>query len=104
MSPFIDALLGARIPVIMELKQRSADGEDLFQGRSTRELVAGYEAAGAPCLSVVTGRWFGGTTDLLREVVAHTNLPVLQKDFLTNTGQLRAANDLGASAVLLTAS
>jgi indole-3-glycerol phosphate synthase len=104
MPPFIDALLGARVPVIMELKPRAADGEDLFQGRSPGELVAGYEAAGAPCLSVVTGRWFGGTTELLREVTASTDLPVLQKDFLTNARQLRVARDLGASAVLLTAS
>lgn len=102
MSRFIEALLAADRPVIMELKPRSASGEDLFQGRSPAELVACYEAAGAPCLSVVTGRWFGGTAALLREVSELTRLPVLQKDFLTNAGQLRAARDLGASAVLLT--
>lgn len=103
MSAFIDALVRARRPVIMELKPRAASGEDLFQGRSPGELVELYETAGAPCLSVVTGHWFGGTTDLLRDVTARTRLPVLQKDFLTNAGQLRAARDLGASAVLLTA-
>ncbi|QDY75224.1 indole-3-glycerol-phosphate synthase [Streptomyces qinzhouensis] len=102
-SVFIDALLGADRPVIMELKPRSAQGEDLFRGRSPAEIVARYEAAGAPCLSVVTGRWFGGDTALLAEVVRRTGLPVLQKDFLTNSGQLRAARGLGASAVLLTA-
>ncbi|WP_344922051.1 indole-3-glycerol-phosphate synthase [Streptosporangium oxazolinicum] len=102
-SSFVDALTGARRPVIMELKPRSADGEDLFRGRSPAEIVARYEAAGAPCLSVVTGRWFGGDVGLLAEVVGCTELPVLQKDFVTNTGQLRVASDLGASAVLLTA-
>ncbi|MDG4762664.1 hypothetical protein O7632_00810 [Solwaraspora sp. WMMD406] len=101
--PFVDALIGARRPVIMELKPRSADGDDLFRGRSPAEIVARYEAAGAPCLSVVTGRWFGGDTDLLAEVVGRTDLPVLQKDFVTNAGQLRTASELGASAVLLTA-
>lgn len=100
---FTDALTGARRPVIMELKPRSADGEDLFRGRPVSELVARFEAAGAPCLSVVTGRWFGGATSLLAEVVRCTRLPVLQKDFITNAGQLRVASDLGASAVLLTA-
>lgn len=100
--PFIDALLCADRPVIMELKARTSSGADLFRGRSPAELVAQYEAAGAPCLSVVTGRWFGGTADLLREVTELTCLPVLQKDFLTNTRQLHAARDLGASAVLLT--
>ncbi|REE99953.1 indole-3-glycerol-phosphate synthase [Thermomonospora umbrina] len=102
-SSFVDTLTGARRPVIMELKPRSADGEDLFRGRSPAEIVARYEAAGAPCLSVVTGRWFGGDADLLAEVVGRTDLPVLQKDFITNAGKLRAASDLGASAVLLTA-
>ncbi|MBB0242735.1 indole-3-glycerol-phosphate synthase [Streptomyces alkaliphilus] len=102
-TSFVDALTAARRPVIMELKPRSADGEDLFRGRPVSELVARFEAAGAPCLSVVTGRWFGGTTDLLAEVTRCTELPVLQKDFITNTGQLRVARDLGASAVLLTA-
>ncbi|MFF5449529.1 indole-3-glycerol-phosphate synthase [Streptomyces sp. NPDC012888] len=100
---FTDALTDARRPVIMELKPRSADGEDLFRGRRPAEIVARYEAAGAPCLSVVTGRWFGGDTGLLAEVTALTDLPVLQKDFITNTGQLHAARELGASAVLLTA-
>ena len=104
MSPFIDALLGADRPVIMELKARTASGEDLFGGRSPAELVAQYEAAGARCLSVVTGRWFGGTAELMREVAALTHLPVLQKDFFTNAAQLGVARDLGASAVLLTAS
>lgn len=102
-SSFVDALLGARRPVIMELKPRSADGEDLFRGRSPAEIVARFEAAGAPCLSVVTGHWFGGDAGLLAEVAGRTELPVLQKDFITNTGRLQAAKDLGASAVLLTA-
>jgi indole-3-glycerol phosphate synthase len=103
MPAFAEALAHAPLPVIMELKPRSAEGEDLFQGRSPGELVALYEEVGAPCLSVVTGHWFGGTTDLLRDVASRTGLPVLQKDFLTNAGQLSAARDLGASAVLLTA-
>lgn len=102
-SAFLDALSAARRPVIMELKPRSAGGDDLFRGRSPVEIAARFEAAGAPCLSVVTGRWFGGDAGLLAEVVACTGLPVLQKDFITNAGQLRAASDLGASAVLLTA-
>ncbi|MEU2563287.1 indole-3-glycerol-phosphate synthase [Streptomyces longispororuber] len=101
--PFIDTLLGSHRPVIMELKPRSAEGEDLFRGRSPTEIVALYEAVGAPCLSVVTGRWFGGHLGLLAEVAARTEVPVLQKDFITGPDQIRAARDLGASAVLLTA-
>ena len=102
-SAFIEALLSARRPVVMELKRQDAAGRDLFAGRSVEDLVAAYEDAGAPCLSVVTGHWFGGTRDLLREVARATELPVLQKDFLTRRSQLEQAREDGASAVLLTA-
>jgi indole-3-glycerol phosphate synthase len=100
---FIDALLGADRPVIMELKLQDAHGNDLFGGRPVSRIVADYEAAGAPCLSVVTGHWFGGSDELLREVAQMTSLPLLQKDFLTRPRQLAKSRELGASAVLLTA-
>ncbi|WP_030244656.1 indole-3-glycerol-phosphate synthase [Streptomyces sp. NRRL S-350] len=103
MTPFADALLTADRPLVMEVKLRDPHGTDLLGPRTVTDLVAHYEHAGAPCLSVVTGRWFGGTTRLLREVTAATTLPVLQKDFLTRPAQLEAAHALGASAVLLTA-
>jgi indole-3-glycerol phosphate synthase len=102
-SEFISALLDADRPVIMEVKRQDAHGRDLLGRRSVAEVVAHYEAAGAPCISVVTGRWFGGSTDTLREVAALTDRPLLQKDFITKHRQLRAARELGASAVLLTA-
>lgn len=104
MSAFLGALLAAERPLIMEVKRRDPHGGDLLGGRTVDELVDAYEQAGAPCLSVVTGRWFGGTPDLLREVAARTGKPLLQKDFITRRDQLATAGDLGASAVLLTAS
>lgn len=102
-SPFTDELLGAGRPLVMEVKRQDADGNDLLNGRSVAEIVAGYAAAGAPCLSVVTGRWFGGTEDLLREVAALTALPLLRKDFIVSRRQLVRTRELGADAVLLTA-
>ncbi|MEV6419355.1 indole-3-glycerol-phosphate synthase [Streptomyces sp. NPDC051662] len=102
-SRFLEALLAAGRPLVMEIKRRDAHGYDLLGGRTPAAIVESYEAAGAPCISVVTGRWFGGTTDLLRDVAALTDLPLLQKDFITRKDQLSAARELGASAVLLTA-
>ncbi|RST15760.1 indole-3-glycerol-phosphate synthase [Streptomyces sp. WAC05374] len=102
-SRFIEALLTAERPLIMEIKRRDAHGIDLIAGRTPADIVAAYEAAGAPCVSVVTGRWFGGTPDLLRDVARLTDLPLLQKDFITRRDQLTTAGELGASAVLLTA-
>ncbi|MGH3972828.1 MAG: hypothetical protein ACRDS9_05830 [Pseudonocardiaceae bacterium] len=102
-----ESLLSADRPVIMEIKRCNAHGEDLLGGRSiadvVADVVADFEAAEAPCISVVTGRWFGGTEAMPREVVEITDRPVLRKDFITRRDQLLAAVRLGASAVLLTA-
>lgn len=102
-SRFIDALLGARLPVIMEVKRQDGDGNPLMGERTVEEIVGEYVAAGASCISVVTGRWFGGNDEMLREAAAVTDRPLLKKDFITRERQLEEARELGASAVLLTA-
>lgn len=104
MSPhFVEALSAAERPLVMEVKRRTGDGTDLLGGRTAATIVRRYEEAGAPCLSVVTGRWFGGDLGLLREAARSTGLPVLQKDFVTRTEQLATAKESGAAAILLTA-
>jgi indole-3-glycerol phosphate synthase len=102
-SAFTDALRAASPPVIMEIKRRGAGGEDLLGGRRVLEIVDEYHRLGAPCLSVVTGSWFGGDDQLLREVAAHTDRPILKKDFITGERQIADAKAMGAAAVLLTA-
>jgi indole-3-glycerol phosphate synthase len=102
-SPFTDALLSARVPVIMEVKRHDGNGVPLMGERSIAQVVTDYAAAGASCISVVTGRWFGGEEAMLGEVVALTDLPILQKDFITREKQIIAARETGASAILLTA-
>ena len=102
-SGFIDALLAGRVPIIMEVKRSDGEGAELMGERTIPEIVGKYVAVGAPCISVVTGRWFGGDDDMLREVAGLTDLPLLKKDFITREKQLVAAKEMGASAVLLTA-
>src|SRR5262249_46158353 len=102
-SRFIDTLLAARLPVIMEVKRRDGHGAELIGDRTIPEIVAEYTAAGAPCISVVTGRWFGGDDQMLVDVAALTDLPLLKKDFITRDQQIADAKRLGASAILLTA-
>ena len=102
-SVFLDALLAPRVPIIMEVKRSDAEGVELMGERTIPEVVSAYVAAGAPCISVVTGRWFGGEERMLEEVAGLTDLPLLQKDFITREKQLVRAKELGASAVLLTA-
>ena len=102
-SPFIDALLAGRVPIVMEVKRSDGEGAELMGERTIPEIVGQYVDVGAPCISVVTGRWFGGDDDMLREVAGLTDLPLLKKDFITREKQLIAAKEMGASAVLLTA-
>lgn len=104
-QPFLRALLdpAPRVPIIAEIKLRDGAGRDLTGGRQVEDIVAGYVAGGARCLSVVTGRWFGGDRELLRRVAAcGTGLPILRKDFVTSRAALEETASLGAAAVLLT--
>jgi indole-3-glycerol phosphate synthase len=102
-SPFIDALLAGRLPIIMEVKRSDGEGAELLGERTIAEIVSQYVAVGAPCISVVTGRWFGGNDSMLEEVAGLTDLPLLKKDFITREKQIVAAKEMGASAILLTA-
>jgi indole-3-glycerol phosphate synthase len=102
-SRFIDTLLASPLPVIMEVKRKTAEGLELMGERSIPELVSEYMAAGAPCISVVTGRWFGGEDEMLKEVAGLTDVPLLKKDFIVRESQLVEAKQMGASAILLTA-
>lgn len=102
-SRFIDTLLASPLPVIMEVKRKTAEGVELMGERSIPELVSEYMAAGAPCISVVTGRWFGGEDEMLKEVAGLTDVPLLKKDFIVRESQIEGAKEMGASAILLTA-
>jgi indole-3-glycerol phosphate synthase len=102
-SAFTSALLAGRVPIIMEVKRSDGEGAELIGERTIAGIVDQYVAAGAPCISVVTGRWFGGTDAMLEEVAGLTDLPLLKKDFITREKQIVAAKEMGASAVLLTA-
>lgn len=102
-SRFVDALLASSLPIIMEVKRRDGHGNDLIGERPIEEIVGQYTAAGAPCISVVTGRWFGGEDQMLVDVAKLTDLPLLKKDFITREKQIVAAGEMGASAILLTA-
>lgn len=100
---FYDALREAALPLVMEIKPQNSDGVNLLGGRSLDEIVDAYERAQAPCISVVTGKWFGGTPQLVADIRSRTDLPILRKDFITRKSQLEQTAELGGDAVLLTA-
>ncbi len=91
-----------RIPIIAEIKPSSPAAGDLLKERSITEIASAYAAGGAACLSIVTGRWFGGDISMLSEVAKATSLPLLRKDLIVNLDQIKQSQDHGATAVLLT--
>lgn len=103
---FINALLNCRdagkLPIIAEIKASTPKCADLLRQRSPGSIAKQYEMAGAACISVVTGKWFGGSTSFLEQVASETSLPILRKDFIVSCSAIERSRELGASAVLLT--
>jgi indole-3-glycerol phosphate synthase len=91
-----------RIPIIAELKPSSPAAGELLCARTLTDITKAYVAGGAACISVVTGRWFGGNLAMLAEVAKATSLPLLRKDLIVNADQIIQSRDYGANAVLLT--
>ena len=109
--PFAPALRNARprgtghdVKIISELKLRSpSKGVFTWHGDVARQ-VTDYVRGGAKAISVVTdATHFGGSPELLKQVKARVNVPVLQKEFLLEPYQVHFARSLGADAALLIA-
>lgn len=92
------------VAVIAEHKRRAPSSGPLGTPATLAEVVAGYAAAGAAGLSVLTeAEHFDGSLTDLDEARRHTSLPLLRKDFTVDAYQLHEARAHGASAVLLIA-
>ena len=93
-----------KAPVISEVKLRSPRDGDLLRGRDPVNLarrMASLEVAG---ISIITEpEHFGGSKELLVDVAAAVNKPVLNKDFMRTKKQIEESKECGSAAVLLTA-
>lgn len=90
--------------IISEFKRQSPS-KGLINGVvKPAEVGAGYEAAGASCISVLTDKeFFGGTKEDLIAVREVVNIPVLRKDFIIDEYQILEAKAWGADFILLIA-
>jgi indole-3-glycerol phosphate synthase len=101
---FRTALTGPGIRVVAECKRRSPSRGVLRSPYDPAGIAAAYEQAGAAAISVLTEpTFFDGSLDHLRDVRRRVRLPILRKDFLVTSFQLREARAAGADAVLLIA-
>lgn len=99
-----ESLKAQKTGIIAEHKRRSPSKAIINQKGSVSEIVAGYTAAGAGGISVLTdGKYFGGSLDDLLLARASTPLPLLRKEFIIDTYQILEAKAYGADAILLIA-
>jgi indole-3-glycerol phosphate synthase len=99
---FRAALVGAKVALIAECKERSPSGGWLQRPYDPVGLARRYAASGAAALSVLTEpEFFGGSLDHLRAIRAAVEVPLLCKDFIVDPVQVMAARAAGADAVLL---
>ncbi|WP_306317862.1 MULTISPECIES: indole-3-glycerol-phosphate synthase [unclassified Streptomyces] len=101
---FAAALSGPDVSVIAEIKPKSPSKGHLLDPELAVPTARKYVAGGASAVSVLGDTpYFGGSPELVRTVAEHPDItvPVLFKDFLVDTRQVRLAHDCGADAVLV---
>ncbi|MXZ12974.1 MAG: indole-3-glycerol phosphate synthase TrpC [Candidatus Dadabacteria bacterium] len=104
--PAIDFLdLHAKTPgvkIISEIKKASPSKGVIRDDFDHFSIAREYEASGAFALSVLTDRkFFEGDISYLSDIRAHSELPILRKDFTIDPYQVYEARRHGADLVLL---
>ena len=99
---FISALRGPGLSVIAEMKQRTPSMGVLTEDYRPAQLARSYTEGGAAAISVLTHMaGFGGRPEHIEAARLGTDLPILRKDFITDSYEVGEARAAGADAVLL---
>jgi indole-3-glycerol phosphate synthase len=101
MGRFRDALAGAGLAAIAEVKRRSPSAGDLRPDADPAELAAGFAAAGTAAVSILVDSRFGGSLDDLRAARSSASVPLLAKGFFREEAELEQLKRAGADAALL---
>lgn len=92
---------GPHLKLIAELKRKSPS-KGIINPEMTVEKALNLYAPFASALSILTEKnYFGGSLDDLKEASSLTDLPLLRKDFLTETFEVEEARYYGGDFFLL---
>jgi len=98
------SLLSSESGIISEFKRKSPSLGWIHEDADVVDVTAGYSAAGASGISILTDlEFFGGTPMDLMAAQRFVTCPVLRKDFVIDEYQLYEAKAMGADVVLLIA-
>ena len=98
------SLLSSESGIISEFKRKSPSLGWIHEDADAVDIAAGYSAAGASGISILTDlEYFGGTPMDLMAARSFVACPILRKDFIIDEYQLYEAKAMGADVILLIA-